>query len=72
MLEVVDGVVVGTITHRGALCLNGREIAVCTLFESYEEALNWGQNEWAGIQERLGVDELRRLGWTNPELRYWL
>lgn len=71
MLEVVDGVVVGPITHRSALCFNGREVAFCTLCESYDEALAWGQNEWAHLQERLGMDELERLGWTTPELRYW-
>lgn len=71
MLEVVDGVVIGPITHRGALCFNGREVASCALFESYDEALAWGQNEWAHLQERLGMDELKRLGWTTPELRYW-
>lgn len=71
MFEVVDGVVIGPITHRGALCFNSREVAFCTLFESYDEALAWGQNEWAHLQERLGMDELKRLGWTTPELRYW-
>lgn len=72
MIEVVNGVMIGSITHRAALCFSGREIASCSLFESYDEALAWGQNEWARLQERLGADELKRLGWTAPELRYWL
>ena len=72
MIEVVNGIVIGPITHRAALCFNDREVAVCTLFESYDEALSWGKNEWARIQERLEVDELRRIGWVTPEVRYWL
>ena len=71
MLEVVDGVIIGQLTHRAALCFNGKEIAVSTLFESWEEAIVWAHNEWSNIRESLSVDELQRLGWTTPELRYW-
>jgi len=45
VIEVVNGVVVGPVMHRVALCFNGREVAVGTV-ESWEEALIWCQSEW--------------------------
>lgn len=71
MLEVVNGVVIGPLTHRAALFFKGKEIAVCSQFESEAEAVAWGVNEWSRIKNRLSTDELQRLGWTKPELRYW-
>lgn len=71
VIEYVNGVMIGPLTHRAALCFNGKEVAVSSVFESNEEAMVWGKEEWARLQECLGVDELKRLGWTTPELRYW-
>lgn len=72
MLEVVNGVVIPSfLTHRAALCFHGKEIVVCSQFESEDEAVTWGVNEWSRIQNRLSTDELQRLGWIKPELRYW-
>lgn len=71
VIEVVNGVVVGPIMHRVALCFNGREIAVGTV-ESWEEAITWCQNEWDSRKKDLLAGEAQRLGWTNPEVRYWL
>ena len=71
MLEIVNGVIVGPPTHRAALCFNGKEVLVSSVFETEEEAIAWAREEWARMQETLSADELRRLGWTTPELRYW-
>ncbi len=67
VIEVVNVVIM----HRVALCVNGREIAVGTV-ESWEEAITWGQNEWDSRKKDLLAGEAQRLGWTNPEVRYWL
>jgi len=71
VIEVVNGVMVGPVMHRVALCFNGREIATGTV-ESWEEAITWCQNEWDSRKKDLLAGESQRLGWTNPEVRYWL
>jgi hypothetical protein len=71
VIEIVNGVVIGPLTHRAALCFNGKEVAASSVFESEEEAMVWGKEEWTRLQERVGVDELKRIGWVTPELRYW-
>ena len=67
-----EGVVVGSLTYRAVLCFAGKEVVVSSKCESVEEVLAWGRDEWASIQKRLSLDELQRLGWTTPELRYWM
>ncbi len=71
MVEDVKWVVVGPLMHRVALCFNGREVAVGTV-ESWGEAIVWCQNEWDRRKKDLLAGEAQRLGWTNPEVRYWL
>lgn len=75
MIEVVDAVIIdgGQITHRAALCLSGskNEIEVTHMVESWEEAIAWAKEAWSKRTKGYSPDDLKALGWINPEVRYW-
>lgn len=71
MRQVKYGHVVGGNYHRVALYVNGKEIAIAHV-DDWDEAVKWGQDTWSKRKAEVGEDEIMRLGWTKPELRYWL
>jgi hypothetical protein len=71
MREVKHGQVVGGNYHRVALCVNGKEIDVANV-DDWGEAVKWAQDAWDKHKAGIGEKEIKRLGLTKPELRYWL
>jgi hypothetical protein len=70
MLEIVDSVIIGPFTHRTALYINGYELSA-TECNDWSEAVEWARAEWNKRKAEIGIEECKRLGWVEAELRYW-
>lgn len=71
MREVKYGHIVGGDYHRAELWVGEKEIGFAHV-DNWDEAVKWAQSAWKKRKSEVGEDEVSRLGWTKPELRYWL
>lgn len=71
MTEYVDGIIIGPLTYRAGIFINGHELASSSVFENYSEAFVWGVNWCRNKRAEIGTDEYVRLGYNKLELRYW-
>lgn len=67
---VKHGTVIGGNYSRAALWINGKELEIAFV-NNWDEAVKWAKKAWRKRSSIIGEQELQRLGWTAPELRYW-